>query len=91
MWRVLYRPSEQIRPIKPEPIATRMNEIEIEVRRAGVAAQMLAVADMLASQPGGREYAEKRYTYVINSFPGRDESKQAKLRLQNLLERRVKQ
>jgi len=91
MWRVLYRPTEQIHPIKPEPMATKIDEIEIEVQRAGIAAQMLAVADMLAAQPGGREYAEKRYNYVINSFPQRDESKQAKLRLQNLLERRIKQ
>jgi len=91
MRRVLYKPSEQIRPIKPEPTAAEIDEIEIEVQRAGIAAQMLAVADMLAAQPGGREYAEKRYNYVINSFPQRDESKQAKLRLQNLLERRIKQ
>jgi len=91
MRRVLYRPSEQIRPIRPEPMAAQIDDIEIEVQRAGVAAQMLAVADMLAAQPGGQEYAEKRYIYVINSFPGRDESKQAKLRLQNLLERTVKQ
>ena len=91
MRRVLYRPSEQVRPIKPEPTAAEIDEIEIEVQRAAVAAQLLAVADMLAEQPGGREYAEKRYTYVINSFPEINESEQAKLRLQNLLERRVKQ
>ena len=91
MRRVLYKPSEQIRPIRPEPMAAEIDEIEIEVQRAGIAAQMLAVADMLAAQPGGQEYAEKRYAYVINSFPQRDESKQAKLRLQNLLERTVKQ
>ena len=90
MRRVLYKPSEQIHLIRPEPIATKIDEIEMEVQRACVAAQMLAVADMLAAQPGGREYAEKRYNYVINSFPQRDESKQAKLRLQNLLERRIK-
>ena len=91
MRRVLYKPSEEMFPIRPESMAAEIDEIEIEVRRAGIAAQMLAVADMLAAQPGGREYAEKRYTYVINSFPQRDESEQAKLRLQNLLERRVKQ
>jgi anti-sigma factor RsiW len=91
MRRVLYRPSEQIRSIRPEPAAAEIDEIEIEVHLSAVAAQMLAVADMLAAQPGGQEYAEKRYTYVINSFPGRDESEQAKLRLQNLLERRIKQ
>lgn len=91
MRRLLYKPSEQITPIRPEPMATEIDEIEIEAQRAAVAAQMLAVADMLAAQPGGREYAEKRYNYVINSFPGKDESKQAKLRLKNLLERTVKQ
>jgi hypothetical protein len=91
MRRMVYRPNEEMFPIRPEPMAAEIDEIEIEVRRAGVAAQMLAVADMLAAQPGGREYAEKRYTYVINSFAGMDESKQAKLRLQNLLERTVKQ
>ena len=91
MRRLLYRPSEQIRPVKPEPTIAEISEIEIEVQRAAVAAQMLAVADMLADQPGGQKYAEQRYTYVINSFPGRDESEQAKLRLQNLLERTVKQ
>jgi hypothetical protein len=91
MRRLLYRPSEQFHPIRPELTVTKIDEIEIEVQRAAVAAQMLAVADMLAAQPGGWEYAEKRYTYVINSFPQMNESKQAKLRLQNLLERKVKQ
>jgi len=91
MQRLLYKPSEEMFSIRPEPMATEIDEIEIEVQRAAAAAQMLAVADMLAAQPGGREYAEKRYTYVINSFPERNESKQAKLRLKNLLERRVKQ
>jgi len=59
MRRVLYRPTEHIRPIKPESIATRMDEIEIEVQRAAVAAQMLAVADMLAAArwPGVRRKA----------------------------------
>jgi hypothetical protein len=45
----------------------------------------------LAAQPEGEQYAAKRYNYVINSFPQRDECEQAKLRLQNLLERTVKQ
>ncbi|MHC4537711.1 MAG: anti-sigma factor family protein [Planctomycetota bacterium] len=91
MQRILYRPSEQIRPVRPETMVAEIDDIEIEVQRAAVAAQLLAVADMLAAQPGAEEYAEKRYTYVINSFPGRNESEQAKLRLQNLLERRIKQ
>ena len=91
MRRLLYNTSEETFTIRPEPTTTKIDEIEIEVQRAAVAAQMLAVADMLAAQPGGRQYAEKRYTYVINTFPEMNESEQAKLRLKNLLERRVKQ
>jgi anti-sigma factor RsiW len=86
--RVLYKPGEQIRPIRPEPTAA---EIEVELCRAATAAQMLAVADMLAAQPGSEEYAVKRYNYVINSFAGMDESKKAKSRLKDLLDRRLKQ
>lgn len=87
---VLYKPTEKTFSIKHESTIPKIDEIEIEVHRAGLAAQMLAVADMLADQPGGEQYAEKRYTYIINSFAGRDESKQAKLHLQNLLERTKK-
>jgi hypothetical protein len=91
MRRLLYRSSEETFKIKTEPTAAKMDKIEIEVQRAGLAAQMLAVADMLAAQPGGERYAEKRYTYIMNSFTGMDESRQAKLRLQKLLERTIKQ
>ena len=87
----LYKPSEKSFSTKSEPKIQKIDEIEMEVHRAAVAAQLLAVADMLAAQPGSEQYAEKRYVYIINSFTGRDESKQAKLRLQNLLERRTKQ
>lgn len=88
MQRLRYKPGGEMFTNRPEPTAA---EIEFEVHRAAVAAQMLSVADMLAAQPGGEEYAKKRYNYIINSFAGRDESRQAKIRLQNLLERRVKQ
>lgn len=88
MRRLLYKPGGEIFSNRPEPTA---DEIEFEVHRAAVAAQMLSVADMLAAQASGREYAEKRYEYIINSFADRDESRQAKIRLQTLLERRVKQ
>lgn len=87
----LYKPSEKSFSTKSEPKIQKIDEIEMEVHQAAMAAQMLAVADMLATQPGSEQYAVKRYTYVINSFAGREESKQAKLRLQNLLERRIKQ
>jgi hypothetical protein len=89
--RLLYKQDEEMFPARPEPPAAKLDEIEIQVHHAGLAAQMLAVADLLAAQPGGEKYAAERYNYVINSFPQRDECEKAKLRLQNLLERKEKQ
>jgi uncharacterized protein YbaR (Trm112 family) len=91
MRRLLYKPGEEMFPVRQEIPVLKIDEIEIQVHHAGLAAQMLAVADLLAAQPEGEQYAAKRYNYVINSFPQRDECEQAKLRLQNLLERTVKQ
>ena len=68
-----------------EPTAA---DIEIMANRAAVAAQMLAVADLFASQPAGQEYAVKRYNYIIDSYPGMEESAQARKRLTRLIERR---
>jgi hypothetical protein len=82
-WRQLTKPTP---PISEELTAA---EIEIKANRAAVAAQMLAVADLFASHPGGEDYAVKRYNYIIESFPGGQESAQASLRLQTLTERRV--
>lgn len=87
-WRLLTEGGGSTRVIGKEPTAA---EIEIRTNRAAVAAQMLAVADLFASQPGGEEYAMKRYNYIINSFPERKESAQAKLRLKTFIERRVEQ
>jgi len=53
MRRLLYKPGEEMFPARPEPKAVNLDEIEIQVHRAGLAAQMLAVADLLAAQPGG--------------------------------------
>jgi anti-sigma factor RsiW len=87
-WRLLSGSSERTRAVGGEPTAA---EIEAAANRAALAAQMLAVADLLSSQPGGEEYAMKRYADVIDSFPGKEESAQARLRLNELIERRVKQ
>jgi predicted anti-sigma-YlaC factor YlaD len=87
-WQLLTERGEPRRVIDEELTAA---EIEIRASRAALAAQMLAVADLFASQPGGKEYAVKRYNYLIDSFPGREESAQARLRLKTLIERRIKQ
>ncbi len=87
-WLLLTDYGEPERIIGKQPTAA---ELEIKVNHAALAAQMLAVGDLFASQPGGKEYAVKRYKYLIDSFPTREESVQARLRLKTLVERRVEQ
>lgn len=64
-------------------------EIEIRAEHAAIAAQLLAVGDMYAAQPGAEEYAVQRYNDLIESFPSSSQSEQAKLHLQKLLERKI--
>ena len=84
-WRLLSEPTERPGVIGKEPTAA---EIEVAANRAALAAQMLAVADLLSSQPGGEQYAVKRYSDVITSFPETEQSAEARVHLQGLLERR---
>lgn len=80
-WRLMSGTSE----MSKEPTVA---EIEAAANRAAMASQMLAVADLLSSQPGGVQFAVKRYNDVITSFPETEQSTIAKRHLQNLLERR---
>ena len=64
-------------------------EIKLVVERAGEAAQLLAVADLLARQPGGLEYARQRYIYIADFYSDMEAGTQAKQRLQSLSERSV--
>ncbi|MEJ2702653.1 MAG: zf-HC2 domain-containing protein [Sedimentisphaerales bacterium] len=84
-WRLLSEPSKSPHLTDEEPSAA---EIDVAANRAAMAAEMLAVADLLSSQPGGQQYAVKRYNDVIASFPGTDQSAEARRHLQSLLERR---
>jgi anti-sigma factor RsiW len=59
-------------------------QIEQLVMQEGIAAQMLAVGDLLAKQPGGREYARERYKEIIKSFSRTVYAEQAKLRIKSL-------
>ena len=77
IWRILFESREPT-----------MAEIEVAANRAAMAAQMLAVADLLSSQPGGRQYAVERYNDVITSFPETEQCTVAKLQVQHLIERR---
>lgn len=74
IWRMVSEPE------KPQTQA----QLEQIVMREGIAAQMLAVGDLLAKQPGGREYARERYKEIIKSFSQTVYAEQAKLRIKSL-------
>ena len=59
-------------------------QIEQLVMQEGIAAQMLAVGDLLARHPEGREYARERYKEIIKSFSHTVYAEQAKLRIKSL-------
>lgn len=58
--------------------------IEAHIERCGLAAQLLASADLLAQQPGGEAYALERYILIKDRFAGSPESKSAAAKLQSI-------
>ena len=62
-------------------------EIEHQIERSGLAAQMLAAADILAEHPEGLDIAKERYAYVIRKYP--EAAARAKERLGAISERRA--
>lgn len=69
---------------RPVPVQKTVAQVRQTVVRAGQAAQMLAVADLLAEQPQGREYARERYIEITRDYAGTECAKQASLRLKSL-------
>ncbi len=63
VWRQLVRPTESVN------IQSNLAQIEISVVQAGRAEQLLAVANMLADQPGGEYHAKVIYYEVVNHYP----------------------
>jgi anti-sigma factor RsiW len=75
IWRMLSEPG------KLEPSENAIARAEQKVMRAGTAAQMLAVGDLLAEQSGGLAYARQRYKEIVMSYSDTEYAKQAELRL----------
>jgi len=71
---------------RSEPVSTmeRVAQLKHAVLREGAAAQMLAVADLLAGQPGGREYARQRYSEIVRMYRNTEYAEQARLRMKSL-------
>ena len=63
LWR------QQLRPTESVNIQAKLAQIEISVVQAGRAEQLLAVANILAGQPGGEDHAKGIYCEVVNHYP----------------------
>jgi hypothetical protein len=69
---------------EPASRVERVAQLRHAVMQEGAAAQMLAVADLLAGQPGGKEYARERYSEIIRTYQNTEYAEQARLRLRSL-------
>ncbi len=78
IWRMVSEPGKSA--LNGKTIA----RLEQTVIRAGTAAQMLAVADLLSKQAGGRDYARERYKEIVTGYSDTEYAAQAKLRLKTL-------
>jgi predicted anti-sigma-YlaC factor YlaD len=52
-----------------------------QIHDAGASSQLLAAADYLAEQPGGRELALEQYRLIVNVYSGTDAAAEARARL----------
>ena len=60
---------QPVRPTESVNIQSDLAQIEISVVQAGRAEQLLAVANILAGQPGGEYHAKGIYYEVVNNYP----------------------
>ncbi|HUT28631.1 MAG TPA: hypothetical protein VMX13_02480 [Sedimentisphaerales bacterium] len=63
LWRQVVRPNVSVNDQE------KLAQIEISVSQAGKAEQLLAVANILAGQPGAEDHAKGIYYEVINHYP----------------------
>lgn len=69
------------------PPKADLASLEQMIARAGVSAEFLAVADLLAAQPGGEELALARYRFIADEYPETDAAHQSRCRLDNWSQR----
>jgi len=74
--------AQRSRPEMPTAVSPTVADIERTVARAGAATGLVAAADYLAEQPGGREIATQRFEYVVQTYPETEAAAQARARLQ---------
>ena len=81
VWRTL------VRPTKKEPTFA---EIERKIIESGSAARLLAATDLLAKYPDAEAILKRQYRYITKAYPETTAAAKANLRIQQLVERRMK-
>ena len=61
--------------------ALDFDQVQRQVEEAGRAARLLAVADLLKDRCGYDGLVERKYQYIVKTFPGTDFAEEARLRL----------
>ena len=78
LWRVRSRPG----PAGPHAREVRtLAQIERDVSRAGVSAQLFAAAEMLAKEPEAHAIASERFYSIVNEYPDTPAARRARERL----------
>ncbi len=89
---VVLRPLQSPRPtpVVPPGVAQRsFARVEQEIWEAGMASEMLLVADMLAATPGGEPYAVNRLRFITENYADTRPAREAQVRLAALTERNM--
>ncbi|NQV33198.1 MAG: zf-HC2 domain-containing protein [Phycisphaeraceae bacterium] len=68
------------RPVTPTPLT--LAQMEQTVEQSGQAARLLALADILARHQAQADLAQKRYHYIVETFPKTPSALIAKTKLQ---------
>ena len=74
---------QQGRQVVPGPVQhVTLEEIEDRIRRAGLAAQLFATAEILDRLEGGQAAAEEQYVYITEYYSDTEQAAQARRRLE---------
>ncbi len=63
-------------------MAVDLDQVQRQMAKAGRAARLLALADLLKDRCGYDDLVERKYQYIVQTFPGTDFATVAKLRMQ---------
>ncbi len=79
MWLLLSESSEPTRSVSEE---TKIAELRLKIADSADAARLLAAAELLNKYPEAKDSVERRYRYIVETFPETAAAAKAKLKTQ---------